>query len=366
MKVLMFYHSLVSDWNHGNAHFLRGIYTALLDMGHKVAVFEPMDNWSLSCLMKESGNDVFVDFLTNFPKLKTTFYNQDYAELDAHLHSADLVIVHEWNDPELISWIGSQKHKHHFVLLFHDTHHRAVSDPETMRNLPLSEYDGVLAFGESLRKLYLENGWHQNVWTWHEAADTTHYYPMENGEKAGDIVWIGNWGDDERTEELEEFLIEPINALGLQATFYGVRYPDKALRTLKSAGIAYGGYLPTSQVSRTFAKYKATVHVPRRFYTRALPGIPTIRPFEAMACGIPLLSAPWKDTEGLFSPGEDFLLAGSGDSMTEKISQVVSNPALAKKLASHGRKTILAKHTCRHRAEELLDIYRSIKIPERV
>jgi spore maturation protein CgeB len=363
VKILLFYHSLISDWNHGNAHFLRGIHTALLGMGHKTAVFEPMDNWSLSCLLEEKGNDAFADFLINFPKLKTNFYNADYAELDAHLHSADLVVVHEWNDPQLIAWVAAQKRKHHFVLLFHDTHHRAVSDPEMMNNLPLSEYDGVLAFGESLRKLYLQNGWHQNVWTWHEAADTTHYYPMENGEKVGDIVWIGNWGDDDRTAELEEFLIEPISTLGLKATFYGVRYPEKALRTLKSAGISYGGYLPTSQVSRTFSKYKATVHVPRRFYSSSLPGIPTIRPFEAMACGIPLLSAPWKDTERLFNPGEDFLLADSAASMTEMMGQVVFDPMLAKKLVSHGRKTILTKHTCWHRAEELLDIYLSIKNP---
>ena len=43
-----------------------------------------------------------------------------------------------------------------------------------------------------------------------------------------------------------------------------------------------------------------TVHVPRRPYVDALPGIPTIRVFEALACGIPLVSAPWRDEEGLF------------------------------------------------------------------
>jgi spore maturation protein CgeB len=47
--------------------------------------------------------------------------------------------------------------------------------------------------------------------------------------------------------------------------------------------------------------------------SRALPGIPTIRVFEALACGIPLVSAPWDDAEGLFRPGEDFLVARDGD-----------------------------------------------------
>jgi spore maturation protein CgeB len=42
-----------------------------------------------------------------------------------------------------------------------------------------------------------------------------------------------------------------------------------------------------------------------------LPGIPTIRVFEALACGIPLVSAPWDDSEHLFRPGEDFLVAAT-------------------------------------------------------
>lgn len=52
-----------------------------------------------------------------------------------------------------------------------------------------------------------------------------------------------------------------------------------------------------------FAQFKVTIHVPRRPYTQALPGIPTIRLFEALACGIPLIGAPWDDVEGLFTPG---------------------------------------------------------------
>ena len=52
-----------------------------------------------------------------------------------------------------------------------------------------------------------------------------------------------------------------------------------------------------------FARFRVTVHVPRRPYVEALPGIPTIRVFEALACGIPLVCAPWDDAEGLFTPG---------------------------------------------------------------
>src|SRR5437870_3801939 len=87
MRVALFCHSLLSDWNHGNAHFLRG--------GGRCA------------------------------------------------------------------------------LLFHDTHHRSVTRPEEIARFDLSAYDGVLAFGESLREGYVAGGWGRRAWTWHEAADTS-------------------------------------------------------------------------------------------------------------------------------------------------------------------------------------------------
>ena len=103
-----------------------------------------------------------------------------------------------------------------------------------------------------------------------------------------------------------------------------------------------------------FARYGVTVHVPRRPYVAALPGIPTIRVFEALACGIPLVSAPWNDAEGLFTPGTDFLVAENGSVMKEHLRDVLHDPALAASLAEHGRATILARHTCGHRVDELL------------
>jgi spore maturation protein CgeB len=88
----------------------------------------------------------------------------------------------------------------------------------------------------------------------------------------------------------------------------------------------------------------------------ALPGIPTIRPFEALACGIPLISAPWDDTEGLFTPGEDFLVAKSGEEMKRRLRDVLHDPDLARHLSERGRRTILERHTCAHRVDELLAI----------
>lgn len=359
MKVLLFYHSLVSDWNHGNAHFLRGVTTELLKRNYDVQVFEPDNGWSYTNWIKENGIEGIKNFNDVYPDLHTNFYN-GVDDFKSSLEDTDLVIVHEWNKPELIEALGDLKSEYYYKLLFHDTHHRSVTSPEEIKKYNLAEYDGVLAFGEKIRDLYIRNNWAKNAWTWHEAADTNVFRPIQNVETKGDLVWIGNWGDNERTDELREFLIEPVKKLGLNATMYGVRYPDEALMMLSDAGIKYGKYLPSSHVPEVYSSYKFTVHVPRRAYAKDLPGIPTIRPFEALACGIPLISAPWRDTENLFDIGKDFLMVNNGAEMISAMQTLLNDKEKSNSLAQHGLKTIQENHTCTHRVDKLLKIYHSL------
>jgi spore maturation protein CgeB len=102
------------------------------------------------------------------------------------------------------------------------------------------------------------------------------------------------------------------------------------------------------------------VHIPRRYYTEVLPGIPTIRPFEALACGIPLVSAPWPDREHLFQPGFDYLVARNGLEMKEHLAGLLGRPEHANELVHRGLARIRSAHTCRHRVDELLSIVRSL------
>ena len=361
MKIVMFYHSLYSDWNHGNAHFLRGIIKELQKRGHDVDVYEPEGGWSLQNLVKDHGAERLDEFRQYYPSLNPQFYNPSKKlNYDHILTGADLVIVHEWNEPALVAEIGAQKQRFGYKLLFHDTHHRAVTDTQSMSRFDFKHYDGALVFGDVIKKIYLEQKWVKQVWTWHEAADAEFFTPDRDQEKEGDLVWVGNWGDDERTEELMEFLIGPVKELGLQARVYGVRYPEEAKNALKAAGISYGGWLPNYKVPEIFSRYKVTVHVPRRPYVKNLPGIPTIRPFEALSCGIPLICSPWNDSEGLFTEGMDYLMAADGMDMTYKLSEVLKSAQLAQSLSRNGRETILTRHTCSHRVDELEQILETL------
>ena len=362
MRVALFYHSLVSDWNHGNAHFLRGIAAELQSRGHEVRIYEPEDGWSRENLLREAGPDAMQAFHRAFPKLWSTPYRVDDLLMDEWLHDVDLTIVHEWNEPGVISAAGRHRRRNrHTRLLFHDTHHRALTAREELARFDLEHYDAVLAYGASLKDTYQRRGWGRQVHVWHEAADVRTFYPRKQERRSGDVVWIGNWGDEERSQELRDYFTSPVRNLGLSAEVYGVRYPDTAQRELHAAGINYRGWLPNFDVPNVFAQFKATVHVPRRPYTRELPGIPTIRVFEALACGIPLISAPWQDTERLFRAGQDFLMARDEMDMQRHLADVMSDPALAQSLSSSGLETIRAHHTCAHRVDELLTIYDAMK-----
>jgi spore maturation protein CgeB len=356
MKVAYFTHSLASCWNHGNAHFLRGVLRELIGRGHRVAAYEPAGAWSLGNLLKDHGEEGLDSYRKRYPELSSTPFDAT-ANLAEMLADSDVVIVHEWNEPELVARIGDlRKRGSRFTLLFHDTHHRAVSDPNAIKQFDLSGYDAVLAFGETLAEVYRRWGWGNRVFVWHEAADLRLFHPPAVEGRREGLVWIGNWGDDERSAELETYLLRPAQTAGLPVDIYGVRYPAEALATLKRYSVGYHGWLPNARAPEIFARHLATVHVPRRFYVDMLPGIPTIRVFEALACGIPLVSAPWSDSEGLFRPGDDFLFARDEAEMASHLRALRNDPELRRSLVKHGLDAIRNRHSCAHRVSQLLAI----------
>ena len=360
-KLVLFCHSLRSDWNHGNAHFLRGVIGEWQRRGMTATAYEPADAWSARSLAADRGPAALDAWRETYPLLPVAICRPAQLDLDRALDGADLVLVHEWCEPEFVARVAAHRRRGgRYLLLFHDTHHRMATDPDAIARFDLDGCDGVLAFGEVLAEAYRRRGWGRRVFTWHEAADLTVFRPRPEIARERDLVWIGNWGDGERSAEIGEFLIEPVGALGMSARVHGVRYPPDGRAALAAAGIEYAGYLPNFRVPQAFAAAAMTVHVPRRPYATALPGIPTIRVFEALACGIPLVSAPWLDCEGLFAPGEDFLVARDGAAMRRHLAALRADPGFAASLAARGRATVTARHGCGHRIDELLAICRAL------
>jgi spore maturation protein CgeB len=362
IRFCIFAHSWISDWNHGNAHFLRGLSRELHCLGHEVCCYEEYGSWSLANLVDHEGHlaeDAIEQFRRTFSDLDVRLYARGpelVEQLRQELRNADIVIVHEWNEPEVVNAILSLKQELGFRALLHDTHHRAYTSPGELLRFQLQLFDGVLAFGEPIRRIYVDGFGIPRAWIFHEAADISNFSPR-SAKRNIDLLWIGNWGDEERTHELTEYLMKPAAALAnLTTVVYGVRYPDTGKAALAEAGIEYRGYLPNLQAPDIYAQSALSIHVPRRQYVNGLGGIPTIRVFEALACGSPLICAPWDDAEHLFRPGEDYLVVNSGAEMKNTIEWLLRDEAAREHIADSGRETILRRHTCAHRAKQLVEI----------
>lgn len=360
MRVALFCHSLLSDWNHGNAHFHRGIVTELLARRHDVRVYEPRDAWSVQNLTKEHGEKALEQTRQVYPRIRPRRYDLDSIDLDEALDDVDLVLVHEWNDPELVRRIGERRQRSgaRFKALFHDTHHRSLTDEAAMAKYDLSGYDGVLALGAAMRDVYHRRAWTKRAWIWHQAADPRVFFPVPpppSGKEA-DVAWIGHWDEGERTVDLREYLLDPVRDLGFTARAYGPGYPRTALDEITERHVVYGGWIPNFRVPEIFARVRCTVDVPRGSISRARPGVPTMRVYEALACAVPLVSSEWEDTEGLFTPGRDYLVAHDSGDMKRHLKLLVNDTHARSELTRHGRSTILARHTCAHRVDELIAI----------
>jgi spore maturation protein CgeB len=361
-RFALFYQSLVSDWNHGNAHFLRGLMRALQARGHSAICYEQADNWSLTNLLKLQPR-AMARFRTDFPDLRFEAYASGDVErfLRARLAEADVVLVNEWNEPDVIHLIGRLCQEMGVTALFHDTHYRVVLDETYRRQLGLEQFAHILAFSPSVAERYQALGF-ENVSVLHEAADTTVFKPLDRP-KSTDVVFVGNYGDGDRSAELEDYVFGPRPRLPqLRYAVYGVRYPDHVVARLNNGlDISYGGWLANTAVPAVYSAARIVLHVLRRQYVELLPGTPTIRVFEALATRACLISLPWPDTDRLFTSGRDFAVAHSPDEMGDLIEWLCHDDAARERIAAHGYQTILARHTCAHRADELLGLLGSVR-----
>jgi spore maturation protein CgeB len=329
LKVVVVSNPLVADRQRGPTGFLLGVIAELESRGHRTEAIQP------------PGRS---------PAALATL------DLELGLDDADLVLVDGCEDPALIARIGAHRASHGGYRLYFRATHRALTAPEETDQLDLSSYDGVLANGEAIRQAYLERGWAARAWTWHEAADTRVFQPLPAIEPEADLVWFGDWEAGERGAELRDFLLRPARSARLNGHLYGAGYPASARLRIRLSGLRFCGRTADRRVPEILARHRLTVHLPRPDEAEALPGVPTSYPFEALACGIPLISAPWEDSDELFRPEQDYLLARDPAEMREAMQAIVEFPEFAAQLRESGLETIRARHTCSHRVDELLAI----------
>ena len=135
MRIVYFTHSLSSCWNHGNAHFLRGVLRELRRRGHEVVAFEPPAPGAWPTCCADHGEAGLGRLSRRLSRTRLDIEFDDDLDLDGTL-STDATSSSCTNGTSP-RWSPRSAHLRRrgarFTLLFHDTHHRAVSDPEAIR-----------------------------------------------------------------------------------------------------------------------------------------------------------------------------------------------------------------------------------------
>jgi hypothetical protein len=255
MRVTIFCHSLVSDWNHGNAHFLRGVCSELIARGHAVPCSSRPDAWSVPT-WSEHGERRLPASPAPIRSCTAPATTADTLDLDAALADADLVLVHEWSDHALV-----QAHRHappptaHYRLLFHDTHHRSVTEPDSMAAYDLRHYDGVLAFGSVIRDLYRAKGWAAAPGPGTRRPTRACSIRCRDAarRRPGLDRQLGRRRTHRRTARVPA---GPVKAAAPEGASMACATPTACARGTERRGHPYGGWLPNYKAPEVFARYK--------------------------------------------------------------------------------------------------------------
>jgi spore maturation protein CgeB len=195
LRFAFFYHSARSDWNHGNAHFLRGLVRSLTGLGHTAVCYEAARGWSVTNLVAGAGLRPLVEFKRRFSFVDVRLYDpQPLAALERRLErelgGVDVVVLHEWpavEQPALLQLLLRLRRRCGYRLLFHDTHYRTLTQPTRIPRLGLERCDAILAFSASLAAVYRERlglG-PERVHVVHEAADDALFHPLPHESQPG-------------------------------------------------------------------------------------------------------------------------------------------------------------------------------------
>ncbi|MDX1951932.1 MAG: glycosyltransferase [Verrucomicrobiota bacterium] len=344
MNIVVLGLSITSSWGNGHATTYRGLIRELSARGHQVLFLERDVPWYAE------NRD-----MPRPPFCRTILYSslEDLrAQHSLAVRNADVVILGSYV-PEGIAvgeWVTSIAEGH---TLFYD-----IDTPVTLARLARKEceyinpaligkFDLYLSFtgGPTLR--FIEEQYDSPMArALYCSVDPTLYYP-EPTDRLWDLGYLGTYSDD-RQPAVERLLNQPARRLPENKfVVAGPQYPDSLNWPRNVQRITHVS--PASH-RKFYNAQRFTLNVTRADMIAA--GFsPSVRLFEAMACGVPVISDYWQGLDTLFRPSEEILIASSGAEIVEILTSFPEETR--KKICDQGRRKVLAEHTAQHRAMEL-------------
>ena len=344
MKIAILGLSITSSWGNGHATTYRGLVRELEKRGHDVTFLERDVPWYAS------NRDLPE------PPYGTTLLYGSLEELrDAHgdvVRDADLVIVGSYVPDGVLVGQWVQAHAEGMTAFYDiDTPvtlaKMARGDYEYLHPQQVAGYDLYLSFtgGPTLKRLEREYG-SPRARALYCSVDPELYFP-EKRERRWDLGYMGTYSDD-RQPSVHAFLLEPARQQP-QARFVvaGPQYPGTESWP---GNVTYEPHLPPAEHRAFYNSQRFTLNVTRRDMIAA-GWSPSVRLFEAAACGTPIISDRWPGIESLLVPHQEILLVDRTVDVLDILERCREEDRL--RIAERARKRILAEHTAAHRAAEL-------------
>ena len=336
--------SITSSWGNGHATTYRGLVRELTARGHDVVFLERDVPWYAAHRDMPEPPFGRTALYAGFEELQARF--------EEEVRDADLVIVGSFV-PEGVAVGDWVQRTARGITAFYD-----IDTPVTLARLARGEhdylaprqvagYDLYLSFtgGPTLRRLEREYG-SPRARVLYCSVDPALYFP-EQREKQWDLGYMGTYSDD-RQPGVDRLLLEPARRHA-QGRFVvaGPQYPQ-GIRW--PANVDYKPHLPPAEHRAFYNSQRYTLNITRADMIAA-GWSPSVRLFEAAACGTPIVSDRWNGIETLFAPGREIVLADRTEDVLQVLRQAGEDERL--RMAERARERILAGHTAAHRAQEL-------------
>ena len=343
MKLVVLGLSLSSSWGNGHATTYRSLLKAFAARGHAVTFLERDVPWYAG-----RARDLHdPDFC------RLVFYD-DLAGLDAHrdaIATADAVMVGSYV-PDGVAVGELVQATAQGARAFYD-----IDTPITLAALAagrcsyltpaqVPDYDVYLSFtgGPTLDRLRSEWG-APRAEALYCCADPELYLPRRDA-KRWDLSYLGTYSDD-RQPVLEKLLLEPARqAPALRFVVAGPQYPADFPWP---ANVEHFEHVGPHDHAEFYGSSRYTLNVTRADMVRA-GWSPSVRLFEAAACGTPVISDDWPGLDTVFEPGAAIVLADTPETVLDQLSRGTEE---AERIGEVARRSVMRRHTAAHRAATL-------------
>jgi spore maturation protein CgeB len=343
--------SITSSWGNGHATTYRALVRELGARGHDVLFLERDVEWYRDNRDMPEPSGGRTELYRNLDELRDRY--------SSTIATADFVMVGSYvpEGIDVIDWVLSNARG---ASAFYD-----IDTPVTLTRLDRADcqylaarqiprFDLYLSFtgGPTLDRLEKEFG-ARAARPLYCSVDADQYF-HEDVEHHWDLGYLGTYSDD-RQPTLVKLFLAPARALP-QRHFVvaGAQYPDGISWPRNVERITH---LPPSEHRRFYNAQRFTLNITRADMVRAGYS-PSVRLFEAAACGTPIISDSWPGLAAFFEPVSEILIARNHADTLRYLQDVTEEERLA--IGARARQRVLARHTAAHRAGELESYARDV------